>query len=73
MLRFHFFQRKAFRNSVRLMSGRIFKLSGLTYTILLTNGLRDGVRPSVFPTNKDAVMVDIDVILRDLNNKIENF
>lgn len=34
---------------------------------------RDGVRPTVFPTNKDAVMVDIDVILRNLYNEIENY
>jgi len=34
---------------------------------------RDGVKPFIFPTNKDTVMVDLDVILRDLNNELENY
>jgi Protein of unknown function (DUF2750) len=33
----------------------------------------DGVRPSIFPTNKDSVMVEIDVLLNDLNNELENY
>lgn len=33
----------------------------------------DGVNPSIFPTINDAVMVEIDVLLRDLNNELENY
>jgi hypothetical protein len=37
-------------------------------------GMReDRVRPSIFPTNEDAVLVEIDVLLRDLNNELENY
>ncbi|GHI01347.1 DUF2750 domain-containing protein [Neobacillus kokaensis] len=33
----------------------------------------DRVKPSIFPTNEDSVMVEIDVLLRDLNNELENY
>ncbi|WP_318508773.1 DUF2750 domain-containing protein [Bacillus sp. T3] len=32
----------------------------------------DRVKPSIFPTN-DSVMVEIDVLLRNLNNELENY
>jgi hypothetical protein len=33
----------------------------------------DRVKPSVFPTNDDSVMVEIDVLLMDLHNELENY
>jgi hypothetical protein len=37
-------------------------------------GMRDdGVRPSIFPTNQDSIMVEIDVLLNDLNNELEKY
>ncbi|MEH7013420.1 DUF2750 domain-containing protein [Neobacillus niacini] len=33
----------------------------------------DKVKPSIFPINEDSVMVEIDVLLRDLNNELENY
>jgi hypothetical protein len=33
----------------------------------------DRVKPSNFPINEDSVMVEIDVLLRDLNNELENY
>lgn len=33
---------------------------------------KDRVKPSIFPTNEDSVMVEIDILLRDLNNELEN-
>ena len=37
-------------------------------------GMReDGVKPSIFPVNEDSVMVEIDVLLRDLNNELDNY
>lgn len=34
---------------------------------------KDRVSPSIFPTNEDSVVVEIDVLLRDLNNELENY
>ncbi|PGY03477.1 DUF2750 domain-containing protein [Bacillus sp. AFS031507] len=34
---------------------------------------KDRVKPSIFPSNEDSVMVEIDVLLRDLNNELENY
>lgn len=34
---------------------------------------KDGVKPSIFPTEEDAVLVDIDILLRDINSELENY
>ena len=31
------------------------------------------VKPTIFPINKDSVMVEIDVLLKDLNSELENY
>jgi hypothetical protein len=37
-------------------------------------GMReDGVKPSIFPTDNDTTVFEKDVILRDLNNELENY
>ena len=33
----------------------------------------DRVKPSIFPTDNDTAVVEVDVILRDLNNELENY
>jgi hypothetical protein len=33
----------------------------------------DRVKLSIFPINGDSVIVEIDVLLRDLNNELENY
>lgn len=33
----------------------------------------DRVKPSIFPTDNDTAVAEIDVILRDLNNELENY
>lgn len=34
---------------------------------------KDNVRPSIFPTDEDAALVEIDVLLKDLNSELENY
>lgn len=34
---------------------------------------RDGVKPSIFPTDDDTAVVNIDVILKDLETELENY
>jgi hypothetical protein len=33
----------------------------------------DGVRPSIFPTDSDTSVVDIEIITRDLEHELENY
>jgi hypothetical protein len=33
----------------------------------------DGVKPSIFPTDEDTTLVNIDVLLHDLENKLEKY
>ncbi|PWA08158.1 DUF2750 domain-containing protein [Pueribacillus theae] len=34
---------------------------------------KDRVKPSIFPTEEDAALVEIDVLLRDINSELENY
>lgn len=33
----------------------------------------DGIKPSIFPTDNNTVVVNIDVLLNDLENELENY
>jgi hypothetical protein len=39
----------------------------------LTGMKNDGIKPSIFPTDDDTVVVSIDVILNDLETELENY
>lgn len=34
---------------------------------------KDGVKPSIFPTDEDAALLEIDILLRDINTELENY
>lgn len=34
---------------------------------------KDEVKPSIFPTEEDAALVEIDILLRDINSELENY
>lgn len=34
---------------------------------------KDGVKPSIFPTDEDTALVEINLLLRDLNSELENY
>ena len=34
---------------------------------------KDGYKPSVFPTNTEAIIIEIDVLLKDLSKELENY
>jgi hypothetical protein len=34
---------------------------------------KDGVKPSIFPTEQDTTLVEIDVLLRDIYSELENY
>lgn len=34
---------------------------------------KDGFKPSIFPTEEDAALVEIDILLSDINSELENY
>jgi hypothetical protein len=39
----------------------------------LTGMKADGIRPTIFPTESDTAVVDIEIITRDLEHELENY
>jgi len=72
-----FFPKKQFAEYCAVNEWKNFKAERIDLYEFIDEWLvdmkEDGVRPSIFPTNEDSVMVEIDVLLRDLNNALENY
>ena len=72
-----FFPRKEFAEYCAINEWNNFKAEPIDLNEFIENWLvgmrKDRVKPSIFPINEDSVMVEIDVILRDLNSELENY
>ena len=72
-----FFPRKEFAEYCAVNEWNNFKAEPIDLNEFIENWLvgmrKDRVKPSIFPINEDSVMVEIDVILRDLNSELENY
>ncbi|OCA88613.1 DUF2750 domain-containing protein [Bacillus sp. FJAT-27986] len=72
-----FFPRKEFAEYCAVNEWNNFKAEPIDLNEFIENWLvgmrKDRVKPSVFPINEDSVMVEIDVLLRDLNSELENY
>jgi hypothetical protein len=72
-----FFPKKEFAQYCAVNEWRNFKAEPIyLYEFIekwLVGTRNDGINPSIFPTSKDSVMVEIDVILGDLNNELRNY
>ena len=74
---FPFFPRKEFAEYYAVNEWNNFKAEPIDLNEFIENWLvgmrKDRVKPSIFPINEDSVMVEIDVLLRDLNSELENY
>ncbi|WP_335716444.1 DUF2750 domain-containing protein [Neobacillus drentensis] len=72
-----FFPKKDFAEYCADSEWRNFKPKSIDLNDFIDKWLvgmkKDGVKPSIFPTNQEAVTVEIDPLLRDLNNELENY
>ena len=72
-----FFPRKEFAEYCAINEWNNFKAEPIDLNEFIENWLvgmrKDRVKPSIFPINEDSVMVEIDVLLRDLNSELENY
>lgn len=72
-----FFPKKEFAEYCAVNEWRNFKAEPINLYEFIDKWLvgmrKDGIKPSIFPTNEDSVMVEIDVILNDINNELENY
>jgi hypothetical protein len=72
-----FFPRKEFAEHCAVKEWGNFKAEPIDLYEFIDEwlvGMRmDALKPSIFPTNQDSAMLEIDVLLNDLNNELENY
>lgn len=72
-----FFPRKEFAESLAAKEWAGYRAKRIDLDELINEWLpgmkEDGVRPSIFPIGDDSVVVEIDVLLKDLEAELENY
>jgi len=72
-----FFPKKEFAEYCAVNEWKKFKAEPIDLYEFIDEWLvgmkKDKVRPSIFPTNENTAMVEIDILLRDLNLELENY